>query len=264
MTSADVYASLLVRFPEREFAVLPQATEGTGFRASRWLDALVVSLWPSRGLWLHGIEIKVSRHDWRRELRQPEKANALFEHLDYFSVAAPAGIVEPETLPKLWGLLELSEAGLAETVKPKYLHKGTFDRPLPRDFFAGLVRRLDQTQLVPIVTKARGEEFQRGKKLAEFELRQRLNTDERERVLAGVFMKAAGLAFTNEADAERLGSIVSILRELGNPAEKWGLLKTLRENGKTISKAAAALEAALSVQVVEQPSTPSPEAQTHE
>jgi hypothetical protein len=76
-TSADVYALLCRKFAGTAYAVLPQVANGTGHAAGRWLDAVVASLWPSRGLWLHGFEIKVRRDDWLQALREGQKAVAV-------------------------------------------------------------------------------------------------------------------------------------------------------------------------------------------
>jgi hypothetical protein len=51
-------------------------TTGSGSRQERYADGIAVSLWPSRGLEIHGIEIKVDRQDWKRELADPELQKA--------------------------------------------------------------------------------------------------------------------------------------------------------------------------------------------
>jgi hypothetical protein len=56
------------------FAVAPQVRSAAGFDARRTCDFVAMDLWPSKGLHLHGHEIKVSRSDWLRELAEPEKA----------------------------------------------------------------------------------------------------------------------------------------------------------------------------------------------
>jgi hypothetical protein len=47
-----------------------------------------MSLWPSRGIELHGIEIKVSRNDWLKELGDPAKADEIARFCDRWWVAA--------------------------------------------------------------------------------------------------------------------------------------------------------------------------------
>ena len=52
---------------------LPQQTQFRlaivdGFAGGgRYADAIAMNLWPSRGLAVHGFEIKISRGDWQRE-----------------------------------------------------------------------------------------------------------------------------------------------------------------------------------------------------
>lgn len=86
-----------------------QVRNRAGFDATRTFDAVAVDLWPSKGLLIHAFEIKVTRSDWLRELKQPEKGAAALEVADTMSVVAPAGIVLKEELPEGWGWYEALE-----------------------------------------------------------------------------------------------------------------------------------------------------------
>ena len=50
-------------------------------------------MWPSRGLYIAGVEIKVSRADWLKERKDPGKSVSIQRFCKYWYVAAPAGIV---------------------------------------------------------------------------------------------------------------------------------------------------------------------------
>ena len=56
-----------------EYAFLTQVRDAAGFYGSRTLDVVTLSLWPSRGMELHGYEVKVSRADLRSDLRNEAK-----------------------------------------------------------------------------------------------------------------------------------------------------------------------------------------------
>jgi len=97
-------------FPIEAHAWIAEVRSGTGYaRATRYADALVVSCWPSRGIWIAGIEVKVHRGDWLRELRDPEKSAELQQWCDYWWLAAPVGVVEAIEVPETWGLLEVDK-----------------------------------------------------------------------------------------------------------------------------------------------------------
>lgn len=118
LSSAQV-ASALRKGPFRDpaHAWLEQVRSGTGYGSrERYADALAVSLWPSRGIWFAGIEIKVDRGDWLREVDAPEKAAEIMKWCDFWYVAAPAGIVELGEVPETWGLYVV-EKGKAKLVK---------------------------------------------------------------------------------------------------------------------------------------------------
>jgi hypothetical protein len=75
----------------------------TGFGYERYADALVTSLWPSRGIWFAGIEVKVSRSDWKAELNDPNKSAAIQKFCNYWWIAAPEGVYELHEVPERWG-----------------------------------------------------------------------------------------------------------------------------------------------------------------
>lgn len=74
----------------------------------RSADALVVSCWPSRGIWIAGIEVKVSRSDWQRELMEPAKAAEIMQWCNRWYIAAPPDVIRAGELPETWGLFEVA------------------------------------------------------------------------------------------------------------------------------------------------------------
>lgn len=76
--SESVFELLRRRYPAPAWAFLEEVRNQTGYaRTIRTADALAMSLYPSRGLHLHGFEVKVSRADWFRELNDPKKAEEI-------------------------------------------------------------------------------------------------------------------------------------------------------------------------------------------
>ena len=80
---------------------------GASHAQYRYADALVVSTYPSRGIWFAGVEVKVQRSDWLRELKDVRKSEELQRFCDYWWIAAPEGVVKPDELPVTWGHLEV-------------------------------------------------------------------------------------------------------------------------------------------------------------
>jgi hypothetical protein len=80
----------------------------------RTADFVAMDLWPSRGLALHGHEVKVSRSDWLRELAEPEKAAEFIPYMNYWwAVVAGPRIVRDGELPEGWGLMVMRGGVLA-------------------------------------------------------------------------------------------------------------------------------------------------------
>jgi len=138
ITSRDLYVALRARLPQQAWALFPEVRNGTGYsRAVRTADAIAMSLWPSRGLDLHGYEFKVSRSDWLAELKQPEKAEAICKYCDkWWLVVANDSIVQPGELPATWGLLVLQGKRLSAKADAQKLDA----KPLDRLMLASILR----------------------------------------------------------------------------------------------------------------------------
>lgn len=138
-TEGEVFRALARRFEPPAYATLRGVANATGGRKIRTVDALVMSLWPSRGLTLEGVEIKVSRSDWLREMKDPAKQEPVIKYCDRFWLAVgSADIVRDGELPRTWGLLVPGRGG-----KLKVATQAPDLDPVPmtRSFLASILRR---------------------------------------------------------------------------------------------------------------------------
>lgn len=102
---------------------------------TRRIDVVAVGCWRSTGYAVHGIELKVSRSDWLKELRTPDKAASAARFCDFWWLAVgDAAIVDRSELPAGWGLLVPHGRHLRQAVKPAQL-----DRVHDPKFTAALV-----------------------------------------------------------------------------------------------------------------------------
>lgn len=156
-----VFSCLSKVFPSPAFVLLGGVRNTTGFaRQVRTADALALSTWPSRGLYFVGVEIKVSKSDWRKELASPDKADAIQRYCRQWYIAAPAGIVPVGELPENWGLIECS-AGSATIVRPS----PSID-PIPPDigFVCSVLRHVGENTVPRSSIRASMDEaYMRGK-----------------------------------------------------------------------------------------------------
>lgn len=124
-----------------EWAFFEQVRANAGAGAERTADAVAMNLWESRGLAVHGFEVKVSRSDWQREIRQPEKAEPLIQRVDFWwLVVGDPAIVRDGELPEGWGLMVPRGGKLVATVQPTKREGARIDR----GFVASLLRRVDR------------------------------------------------------------------------------------------------------------------------
>ena len=137
MRAEDVRDLLRKRYPSQAWALLWEVGDATGSRHSRWADALAMGLWPSHGLNLHGFEIKVSRSDWLRELKDPSKSEAIAQYCDHWwLVTADDVMAKKDEIPPNWGWLAPKRGALRVMVPAKPLQP----KPLGREFLAALLR----------------------------------------------------------------------------------------------------------------------------
>lgn len=137
-TSNDILVALARRFSPPVWALLPQVRNQTGFGYhSGYADAIALNLWPSRGLELHGFEVKIRRGDWLRELKKPQKAEEFVKFCDRWWVVAPKGVVELSELPPTWGHMVFKGGRLYEERGAPKLDA----QPLDRLFIAAVFRR---------------------------------------------------------------------------------------------------------------------------
>ena len=126
------------RFCPPAWAFMPQVRNGTGFQSvTRTADAIAMGLWPSRGLYLHGFEIKVYRGDWLNELKQPEKAETIAQFCDYWWIVAPKDLIKVEEIPPLWGLM-IPHGSTTKIIKEA---KQFTPKPIDKLFLAAILRR---------------------------------------------------------------------------------------------------------------------------
>lgn len=179
VTAADVRAALTRHFPHPEFGIVFEVAQATGFDAHRHIDAVAMDTWPSRGLALHAIEIKVSSSDWKREKADPAKAEQLARFCDYFWVAAPRRLIPATDVPMSWGLLELDGKDIVRT---KHATK-TECEPVTRAFMAAIFRAsgraVDPRSIEPILNdRLNALEAEFGKRVAEEAVRRSDNNSE--------------------------------------------------------------------------------------
>lgn len=156
--AAELVNRLRVKYGDhlKGWALLEQVAATSGHNDG-YSDAIAVQLWPSRGIELVGFEIKVSRGDWLRELRQRKKVEySAFVFCDRWWVVANQGCVHEGELPSLWGLLEPRGRGLTVITPAPPLEPQQIDR----SFLAAVLRRaakageFDRQSLIREATKA--------------------------------------------------------------------------------------------------------------
>lgn len=144
VTATDAIRLLQWRYNDGQWATFQEVRDSLGFAHRRSIDFLAINCWPSKNYERVAVEIKVSRADFNREIRDPSKREAFEKICHTFWFCAPEGVVPVDKVPVGCGLIEIVEGigirgapGLRETVKADLRE---VDDP-PIDFWVSLMRQ---------------------------------------------------------------------------------------------------------------------------
>jgi len=108
MNTGEIADALRVKYPPPEFSLLFEVRNQTGYSrgTERYADAVCMSLYPHKGIYLSGFEFKVSRQDLMNELQHPEKHATIAKICNYWwLVLGDSKIIKDGELPESWGLM---------------------------------------------------------------------------------------------------------------------------------------------------------------
>lgn len=251
MKTAEVKAILKAHHAKSEWAILFEVANATGAGGNRYADAIAMGLWPSRGLHIHGYEIKVSRSDWLKELKNPCKADEIGKFCDYWWIVAPVGIVKEEELPETWGLYEVVDGKLVKKVAAA---KNEYVTPLTRPFLAALLRRaqaVDDESIAALVdVKMREKVEALRKKEADFDILVKREVDRRLESSSPVLAildrikEETGFDLLNFDDEKDVIRAVTAVRKSGITATYSHLSQVLSSLDRAASEVRSAIEGA--------------------
>jgi hypothetical protein len=220
MTEPELVGALRARYGPPEHAFLEQARSRTGYGGPICtIDALAMSLFPSRGFELSAFEIKAGksgRKDWLREKKKPTKADEIYQHVDRFwLVVGDLEIVKAGELPPTWGLLvPAKRGGLSIKVNATKLKP----RPLARPFLAAIFRNLERAKRDMITRDEIADALDQARELGRREGAREAPAARHEleelRATVAAFKEASGLGLERWTAGD-IGQAVRIVQTIG-------------------------------------------------
>ena len=204
MSEAQAIELLGRKVADEGFLTVPQVANGTGAIARRTADAILVQTWPSRGLSLTGVEYKRTLADWRRELRQGEKAEPVAAYCHFWLVLAPKGVVPVDEVPTGWGLWEFDERDRLLRTKAPPIQNSVKDLDL--GFLSAILRSAEKKNRneTTLAADRRALEAEFDKRIDEaVKHRTRFQADLEKKVQA--FEEASGIEIRRGWQHEKLG-----------------------------------------------------------
>lgn len=196
------------------WVVVTELPNGTGAVASRRADAVAIGLWPSHGFRIVGYEVKVSRGDVQKELKNPKKADAVGKFCDeWWLVVNDVKIIDGLVLPETWGVLAPKDQVLRIVKKAPKLTP----EPINRAFNAAIIRTVCESWVPRAEHQALREEL--NTKVAERAAQERARAKddagyalEQLKQMVASFEAKAGVSL-NQYNAGRVGEAVKIVMD---------------------------------------------------
>lgn len=210
-TTLQLHDMLRARYAAPEWVLVEELRNGTGYSRGRqaYADAVAFNCYPSRGLAVHGFEVKASRSDWVRELERPDRAEAWARWCDaWWLVVACPSIVRPGELPAGWGLLVPAKEKLKVAVEPAARKGEPFDRAMVAAVLRHVTDRYTpkasiQGQLV--------EQYRKGEAAGKADA-ERASTRLREAVADFAEASGVNLLQASSWDVGNIGKAVAVVR----------------------------------------------------
>ena len=130
ITAHDINRAIEAKYSDEQWRTWFEVSASTGYNSGRRADAVVMNIWPSKDYQMHVFEVKVSRSDFKNEMKDLTKWKAVGDYADFFWLACPVGLVSVNEIPSAWGLMELTKSGLRikkqapANTEPKKINKG--------------------------------------------------------------------------------------------------------------------------------------------
>lgn len=218
VTTADLQQAISDKYTKNgQYEVFFDVPDAVSTAQRRRADAIAVGMWGSTGNRILGLELKVSRSDWLREVRAVEKADPFLEVCDHWwLVTGSRSIAKLDEVPASWGWMAMTDHGLRVEKPSPRLRAHT--EQISRAFALGLLRKASGSKLASaevqvVIKKMRGdfdkllqerveqESHRNGQKLEE--LKRRVEK----------FEAASGLKIS-DWDLGAIGTIVKQIREM--------------------------------------------------
>lgn len=248
-TTPEVNQMLWNKYTEKgEYVFLFDVPNVVGVKQERRCDGVAIGMWGSTGRLIHGFEVKVSRGDWLRELKDVSKADPFIEQCDrWWLVTGDISVAKPEEIPDSWGWMNATKTGL-RLQRPA--------KPLPQDetrikrlWAFALVRRaaergdVNSTEFQAVLAKHREQLDRRAKDTLERELARTAPAFAALQKRVDEFEKASGM----KLEDWRLGNVGKLARKLNAISEDGyrGFSGTLKSQIRTMESLAKDMREAL-------------------
>lgn len=239
------------RHPAPGWVVLDELSNSTGASATGRADAVAIGIWPSHGYEMHTFEVKISREDLKRELKDPSKGDNIGKFGDFFwLVVSDVKLVETLVLPATWGVLAPKKNGANTILSVVKKAPKREAKPWSRGFVASVIRHVHDQHVTKAKYNALREDVykeieQRVRNAESFESRRISQAFETLQKNINEFQKASGVDIRNPWMLGDVGAAVRMLLKAREDEKYSRSFLDIAEQHEALARTAREAAAAL-------------------
>jgi hypothetical protein len=145
LNTKQVTEALLNSLDPRQYAAFTEVSTISGKKLDqgvRFMDVWAIKYWGMTESICY--EVKISKSDFFHEISKPLKRRDGLRFSNLYAFVTPAGLLDPAVIPPEAGLIEVSEDYSLKTIIKSPWRDIP---PLPRNFMAVILRKLDKERL---------------------------------------------------------------------------------------------------------------------
>lgn len=158
ISAAKIVDILTAAHDPKQWAFFAELRIGTGYGkdAEQRFDGWAIHYFPSKRNVTRCYEIKISRSDFKSEIKKPLKRRPGLRLANEFYFVTPANLLDPHEIPPECGLMEVNDRGVLKIKVP-----APFRDVMPPTwlFMAAVSRRLDQERYKAMMIKHRADAY---------------------------------------------------------------------------------------------------------
>ena len=143
ITAKDLKSLIVSQYSNDAHLVYTEVRSKSGYKGStqvRYIDAMMLGVYPSHGFRISGFEVKISKSDLKKELDDGMKSTTFQRHCnEWWLVVSSEKIIKDLVLPSTWGIMIPNSSCTKLVIKKKPTYNKEPEQ-MPHSMYISLLR----------------------------------------------------------------------------------------------------------------------------